>query len=55
MKDINLSCGDNNRRVTAEQVFKYEKEKVEYCSIEELSFCSYIGGLGKNANVLNKH
>jgi glutamate synthase domain-containing protein 2 len=55
MKDIDLSCGDNNRTVTLEQAFKYEKEEVEYSSMEELYACSYLGGLGKNANVLNNH
>ncbi len=55
MKDIDISCGDNNRTITLEQAFKYEKDEVAYSSMEGLHDCSYLAGLGKNANVLNKH
>jgi glutamate synthase domain-containing protein 2 len=44
MKDIDISCGDNNRTITLEQAFKYEKNEVQFSSMQELADCSYLGG-----------
>lgn len=44
MKDIDISCGDNNRTITLEQAFKYEKQEVPFKSMQELSTCAYLGG-----------
>lgn len=44
MKDIDISCGDNNRTITLEQAFKYEKQDVPFNSMQELSSCTYLGG-----------
>jgi len=55
MKDIDLSCGDNNRTVTMVEAFKYEKEEVPFSSMQELFDCQYLGGLGKEKNKLNKN
>ncbi len=44
MKDIDISCGDNNRTITLEQAFKYEKQEVPFNSMQELADCTYLGG-----------
>jgi glutamate synthase domain-containing protein 2 len=55
MKDIDISCGDNNRTITLEQAFKYEKYSVPFNEMSNLFECKYLGGLGTTANLLNKH
>ena len=55
MKDIDMSCGDNNRTVTMVEAFKYEKDDVPFSSMQELYNCEYLGGLGKEKNKLSKH
>ena len=55
MKDIDMSCGDNNRTITLEQAFKYEKESVPFQGMSSLFACNYLAGLGKTPNHLNKH
>lgn len=55
MKDIDMSCGDNNRTATLEQVFQYEKEAVEFNSMKDLYNCAFLAGLGKSPNQLNIH
>jgi hypothetical protein len=55
MKDIDISCGDNNRTITLEQAFKYEKDVVEFESMQQLFDCNYLAGLGKQTNQLNRH
>lgn len=55
MKDIDMSCGDNNRTVTLEQAFQYEKEEISFGSMNELFTCNYLAGLGKSPNQLNIH
>lgn len=44
MKDIDISCGDNNRTITLEQAFKYEKQEVPFNSMQDLAACAYLGG-----------
>lgn len=44
MKDIDISCGDNNRTITLEQAFKYEKQVVPFSSMLNLLQCKYLGG-----------
>lgn len=44
MKDIDISCGDNNRTITLKQAFKYEKQEVPFKTMEELAACSFLGG-----------
>lgn len=55
MKDIDMSCGDNNRTVTMVEAFKYEKDDVPFSNMLDLFNCKYLGGLGKSPNKLNKH
>jgi len=55
MKDIDISCGDNNRTVTMVEAFRYEKDEVHYTNMQDLFNCEYLGGLGKEQNKLNKH
>jgi glutamate synthase domain-containing protein 2 len=55
MKDIDLSCGDNNRTVSMVEAFKYEKEPVHFSSMQDLYNCEYLGGLGKEKNKLTKN
>ena len=44
MKDIDISCGDNNRTITLEQAFKYENQVVPFSSMLNLLQCEYLGG-----------
>jgi hypothetical protein len=55
MKDIDMSCGDNNRTATLEQVFNYEKDAVVFNSMNDLYNCEFLAGLGKSPNQLNIH
>jgi hypothetical protein len=50
-----MSCGDNNKTITLEQAFSYEKEEVEFSSMNDIYNCTYLGGLGKGPNQLNIH
>lgn len=43
MDDIKLSMGDNNLTLTLEEIFAYEKDKVEMTSIQEFKECEYLG------------
>ena len=55
MKDIDISCGDNNKTITLEQAFRYEKDVVPFTAMSDLFDCQYLAGLGKLPNALNKH
>jgi glutamate synthase domain-containing protein 2 len=55
MKDIDMSCGDNNRTVTMVEAFRYEKDEVSFTNMKDLHNCEYLGGLGQQPNALNKH
>ena len=55
MKDIDISCGDNNKTITLEMAFKYEKDGVVFNNMQELFDCKYLAGLGQDSNKLNKH
>lgn len=55
MKDIDISCGDNNKTITLEQAFRYEKDVVPFTAMSDLFDCQYLAGLGKSPNALNKH
>jgi glutamate synthase domain-containing protein 2 len=55
MKDIDMSCGDNNRTSTLVEAFKYEKDEVAFTNMQDLYNCMYLGGLGQTPNKLNKH
>lgn len=55
MKDIDMSCGDNNRTVTMVEALRYEKDDVYFNNMQELYNCQYLGGLGKEKNKLIKH
>lgn len=55
MNDIDMSCGDNNKTITLEQAFKYEKDIVPFQGMASLFECAYLAGLGKTLNALNKH
>lgn len=54
MTDIDISGGDNNKVVTLEKTYGYEKVEVPFNSMEELLSCKYLGGLGKEKNKLLK-
>lgn len=54
MKDIDISCGDNNKTQTLEQAYSYEKDEVPFNSMKYLYDCSHLGGLEKNENILNR-
>ena len=55
MSDIDISCGDNNKVVTLEKTYGYQKVEVPFESMETLFNCSHLGGLGKEKNKLIKH
>jgi glutamate synthase domain-containing protein 2 len=55
MKDIDMSCGDNNRTVTMVEAFRYEKDDVHFTSMQDLYDCKYLGGLGQEKNKLGKN
>lgn len=52
MKDIDISCGDNNKTITAAQAYGYEKDAVAFETVNSIRECTYLGGLGKSANIL---
>ena len=54
MKDVDVSCGDNNRTVTLEAAYHYKKEKVEFPSMNDLFECEHLGGLKQAENILNR-
>ena len=54
MKDVDISCGDNNKVITLEKAYGYEKDEVAFESMQSLHECSYLGGLGKEKNKLHK-
>ena len=54
MKDVDVSCGDNNRTVTLEAAYSYTKDIVDFDSMNALFECSYLGGLGKKENIMNR-
>ena len=54
MKDVDVSCGDNNRTVTLEAAYNYKKEKVEFLSMNDLFECEHLGGLKQAENILNR-
>lgn len=54
MRDIDISCGDNNKTLNLDEAYEYEKTEVPFSSMNELFECEYIGGLGKNENIMNK-
>jgi glutamate synthase domain-containing protein 2 len=43
MDDIKLSMGDNNLTLTLEEIFSYNKDKVEMEGIQEWRECQYLG------------
>jgi glutamate synthase domain-containing protein 2 len=43
MQDIDVSGGDNNRTISLEQAFHYEKALVPFESMEALANCIYLG------------
>ena len=53
MRDIDISCGDNNKTLNLDEAYEYEKTEVPFSSMNELFECEYIGGLGKNENIMN--
>lgn len=54
MKDVDVSCGDNNRTVTLEHAYGYVKDEVEFESMNDVFECSYLGGLEKKENIMNR-
>ena len=54
MKDVDVSCGDNNRTVTLEHASGYVKDEVEFESMNDVFECSYLGGLEKKENIMNR-
>lgn len=53
MKDLDISCGDNNKTVTAVQAYGYEKvTQVEY-DMNTMFNCPYLGGLKQKENKLS--
>jgi glutamate synthase domain-containing protein 2 len=47
MEDVDLSMGDNNLTMTLKACYGYEKDKVEFTSVESILNCPYLGGLKK--------
>ncbi|MBT7624032.1 MAG: FMN-binding glutamate synthase family protein [Flavobacteriaceae bacterium] len=54
MKDIDISCGDNNKVITLEKAYNYKKDEVDFTSMDYIYNCNFLGGLGKEKNKLNK-
>jgi hypothetical protein len=54
MKDVDISCGDNNKVITLEKAYGYEKDEVLFDSMQALYNCEFLGGLGKEKNKLNQ-
>lgn len=54
MKDIDISCGDNNKTLTLVEAYKYEKTSVQFNSMNDLYNCKFLGGLQKNENIFNR-
>jgi len=44
MKDIEVAMGDNNKTITLEASYQYEKEEVQFNSMQQLKDCVYLGG-----------
>ena len=54
MADVDVSCGDNNKVITLEAAYGYEKPEIPFGSMQELLECKYLSGLGKEKNRLIK-
>lgn len=54
MKDVDVSCGDNNKTISIDKAYGYEKEVVTFSTLNDLFDCPHLGGLGKSENRLNK-
>jgi glutamate synthase domain-containing protein 2 len=56
MVDVDVSCGDNNKVITLEAAYGYEKPEIPFSSMQELLECKYLSGLGKEKNrLIKKH
>jgi glutamate synthase domain-containing protein 2 len=56
MVDVDVSCGDNNKVITLEAAYGYEKPEIPFSSMKELLECKYLSGLGKEKNrLIKKH
>lgn len=54
MSDVDISGGDNNKVVTLEKTYGYEKVPVPFESMKAIYECEFLGGLGKEKNKLIK-
>jgi len=54
MKDVDVSCGDNNRTVTLEHAYGYVKDQVKFNSMNDFFDCDHLGGLEKKENIMNR-
>ena len=54
MKDVDVSGGDNNRTITLEEAYGYNKEDVIFSSMNDLYNCPHLGGLKHAENIMNR-
>lgn len=46
MTDVDMSMGDNNYTTTLSEIYKYEKDPVEFKGMKTLIECEHLGGQG---------
>jgi hypothetical protein len=48
MKDVDISCGDNNRTISAFEAYGYENTQTDFEGLDKIHNCPYIGEIKEN-------